>query len=189
MRTLILNASPRREGNISRMLHAMADELRGAGAQVDYVDVYGLSVEPCRGCMACRERHACVLPDDGAQRVLELIDASDNLIIGSPVYWGNMPGTLKNVFDRIVYGLIDTNAGKLPVPLQKGKKAVIVATSTTPWPWNRLMHQTSGVVRAVRQILDPAGFRTVATVQIGGTRNRPLSDSDFKSARRAVRKL
>ena len=105
MNVLILNASPRPKGNISRMLGAMEEEAVKAGMQVMSVRVSDLHVVPCKGCMVCRTKQACVLPEDDAQRVLQLIGACDVLVIGAPCYWGNMPGTLKVLFDRLVNGL------------------------------------------------------------------------------------
>ncbi|MDY4927327.1 MAG: flavodoxin family protein, partial [Prevotella sp.] len=91
---LILNASPRRHGNISQMVEVMADECRQAGVEVQMVTVQQLDIRPCLGCMKCRAAHKCVLPEDDAQRVLKLIQQADALVIAAPCYWGNIPGTL-----------------------------------------------------------------------------------------------
>ncbi len=188
-RILILSASPRREGNLSSMLHAMAEEARRRGAIAEEVRVADLTVRPCTGCMACRSRLKCVLPEDDAQRVLTLIKECDVLVIGAPCYWGNMPGTLKVLFDRMVYGLMGESPRGMPRPLHKGKRAVIVTTSTTPWPFNIWFRQTRGTVRALREILRWSGFRVVRTIERGGTRQKPVSEKDLARCRRAVSKV
>ena len=187
---LILNASPRRHGNISQMVEVMTDECRKAGAEAQAVTVQQLNIRPCLGCMKCRATHRCVLPEDDAQRVLKLIQQADALVIAAPCYWGNIPGTLKILFDRIVYGMMDESPRGLPIPLHKGKRCVLVSTSTTPWPFNRLMHQSSGAIRAMKEVCRYSGFKTVATIEKGGIRHdTTLSEKDEKRCRKAVRKL
>ena len=187
---LILNASPRRHGNISQMVEVMADECRQAGVEVQTVAVQQLDIRPCLGCMKCRAAHKCVLPEDDAQRVLKLIQQADALVIAAPCYWGNIPGTLKVLFDRIVYGLMDESQRGFPIPLQKGKRCVLVSTSTTPWPFNILLHQSHGAIRAMKEICRYSGFKIVATIEKGGTRrDTTLSERDIMKCRKAVRKL
>ena len=187
---LILNASPRRHGNISQMVEVMADECRQAGVEVQTVTVQQLDIRPCLGCMKCRAAHKCVLPEDDAQRVLKLIQQADALVIAAPCYWGNIPGTLKLLLDRIVYGMMDESEKGWPLPLHKGKRCVLVSTSTTPWPFNRIMHQSSGAIRAMKEVCRYSGLKTVATVEKGGTRHdTTLSEKDERRCRKAVRKL
>lgn len=187
---LILNASPRRHGNISQMVEVMADECRQAGVEVQTVTVQQLDIRPCLGCMKCRAAHKCVLPEDDAQRVLKLIQQADALVIAAPCYWGNIPGTLKLLFDRIVYGMMDESEKGWPLPLHKGKRCVLVSTSTTPWPFNRIMHQSSGAIRAMKEVCRYSGLKTVATVEKGGTRHdTTLSEKEERRCRKAVRKL
>ena len=103
---LIINGSPRKNGNISKMLEAIKEETEKQGANVSAVHVHDLQVRPCNGCMSCRKNLACVLPEDGTQSTLRLINSCDVLVIGAPCYWGNLPGELKILFDRIVYGMM-----------------------------------------------------------------------------------
>lgn len=187
---LILNASPRRHGNISQMVEVMADECRQAGVEVQTVAVQQLNIRPCLGCMKCRAAHKCVLPEDDAQRVLKLIQQADALVIAAPCYWGNIPGTLKLLFDRIVYGMMDESDRGFPIPLHKGKRCVLVSTSTTPWPLNILMHQSRGAIRALREICRYSGFKIVATIEKGGTRrDTTLSERESMKCRKAIRKI
>ena len=172
MKLLILNASPRRSGNISLMAGTLKQEAERLGAEVEEIWVQVLTVRPCTGCMACRSRHACVLPEDDAQRILEKIKAADALAVAAPCYWGNMPGTLKLLFDRLVYGLMDENPLGLPLPLHKGKRCVLMSTSTTPWPFNIMLHQSHGAIRAMKEVCKYSGFKIVATIEKGGTKGK-----------------
>ena len=190
MNILIINASPRKTGNISQMLEVIEQEALNRGAEVNVVEVSKLTIRPCVACMTCRSTGKCVMPEDDAQRVLRMIVACDALVIGAPCYWGNIPGALKLLFDRIVYGMMGENSMAVPVALHKGKKAVIVTSSSTMWPFNIIMNQTRGVVRALKEILGWSGFKIVATVQKGGTFRHPeFTDADRNKCRKAARKL
>lgn len=190
MKITILNASPRPKGNISTMLHAMEEELLSRGGQVEFVDVSRLQVRPCIGCMKCRSSKKCVLAEDDSERILHLIQESDGLIVGSPCYWGNMTGQLKVLFDRMAYGMLDDSNRGFPKPLMKGKKAIIVSTCTTPWPFNVLFKQSAGAVRAIKEVIGWSGFKIVGVVQKGGTHMRQgLTDREIMKCRKMVQKF
>ena len=190
MNILILNASPRKNGNISRMLEVIEQEASSCGADVNVVEVSKLTIRPCVACMTCRSTGKCVMPEDDAQRVLRMIVACDAIVIGAPCYWGNIPGTLKVLFDRIVYGMMDESPRGYPIPLHKGKRCVLVSTSTTPWPLNILFHQSHGAIRALREICHYSGFKIVATIEKGGTKhNTVLTSREKAKCRKAIRKL
>ena len=189
MKLLLINASPRKTGNISKRLELIKDEAERLGAVVNVEYAQTWKIRPCIGCMKCRSAKDCVLPEDDAQRVLSLIQECDALIVGSPTYWGNMPATLKLLFDRTVYGLMDENRLAMPVPLHKGKRALVICSSSTPWPFNILMNQTRGAVRAIREVLGTAGFKVIS-IQRGGTKKQPeITNRDIKRCKRAVNRL
>ena len=94
-RLLILNASPRKKGNIAQMVAEMSDEARARGVEVKVVDVQHLNIKPCMACMQCRAKGFCVLPDDDSQMVLQLIKDADTLVIAAHCSWGNITGPLK----------------------------------------------------------------------------------------------
>ena len=189
MNILILNGSPRKNGSISQMLESMREEAEKAGATVQVVRVSSLQVKPCMGCMSCRKALKCVFPEDGAQETLRKIEECDLFIIGAPCYWGNLPGQLKVLFDRMVYGMMGESSRGIPIPLHKGKKAILVSTCTTMYPFNILFNQTRGVVKALKEILKWSGFKVIASVERGGTKTNPLKEKDLKHCRKVIRKV
>ena len=185
-KVLVINGSPRRKGLISRMLDIMIEEAEFNGCEVDVIRANDLNVRPCMGCMVCRSKNACVLPKDDSVEVLQKLQQADVVVIGAPCYWGNLPGQLKLLFDRMVYGMMRDTA-YFPEPLMKGKKSVLVSTSTTPWPWNILFRQTRGVIRALREILHYSGIKIVKTIERGSTaKHQQLSERDKKKCRKAI---
>jgi len=189
MNILIINGSPRKKGLISQMLGIMQEEAVKRGNQVQTVCTNDLSIKPCIGCMACRSKNMCVLGEDDSQRVLKLMQEADAIIMGAPCYWGNIPGQMKLLFDRIVYGMM-RDTPRFPEPLMKGKKCILISTCTTPWPWNIWFKQSRGAIRALREVCRYSGFKIVATIDRGGTVMHPqLSDKDKQKCYKAIKKL
>lgn len=189
MKLLIINGSPRKKGLISQMLRVFHEQAIATGVEVTEVYANDLQIKPCMGCMACRSKRYCVLPEDDAQRALALIQQADAIVIGAPCYWGNVPGQLKLLFDRIVYGMM-RDTPRFPEPLMQGKKAVFISTCTTPFPFNILMNQSHGAIRALHEIGRFSGWKIVDTIERGGTATRPqLSPRDISKCHKAFRKL
>ena len=123
--------------------------------------------------------------EDDGHRIADSIKKCDGMIVGTPVYWGNMNGQLKCLFDRMVGIMMGESKYGIPLPLRKGKKAAIITTCTTPFPFNRLAHQSTGAERALREILKSSGFKVCAKIAVSGTKgkNEP-PERAFKKARK-----
>ena len=117
---LIINGSPRKKGLISQMLDIMREVAEQRGDKVQTVYTNDLNIKPCIGCMACRTKLKCSIAEDDSQRVLKMLQDADAIIMGAPCYWGNIPGQMKLLFDRIVYGMM-RDTPRFPEPLMKGK--------------------------------------------------------------------
>ena len=100
-----------------------------------------------------------------------------------------MPGVLKTMFDRLAYLFIAEGDRNFPKPLLKGRKALVIATATTPMPFARLFGQTSGTVKSIHRILRMGGIKTIPSIQIGGTMKRDVTDSDLRRVDRRMTKL
>ena len=189
MKILIINSSPRKKGMLSQMLDIMRDEAEKRGDTVEEVWTNDLTIKPCIACMACRKKGACVLPEDDSQRVLRQMQAADAIIMGAPCYWGNIPGPMKTMFDRQVYGMMRDTA-RFPEPLMKGKKCILVSTSTTPWPFNIWLKHSHGTIKALRFVASYAGFKVVKEIERGGTAMHPrLTEKDKQKCHKAIAKL
>nr|MBP7471424.1 flavodoxin family protein [Prevotella sp.] len=170
MKVLVINGSPRKNGNIAKMLHSVADNINNA--EIHWYDVNDLHIHPCMGCMRCRSTRECVLPKDDATMISEEINECDALLIGSPVYWGNISGQMKLLFDRIVAVMMEEPQNGFPIPLQKGKKAVIVTSCSTIWPFSWICKETTGALHAMKEILGYSGYNIVGKLVLPGTRKK-----------------
>lgn len=171
------------------MLDIMHHDAASRGDSVQVIATNDLRIKPCTGCMACRTTGYCAMATDDSQRVLQMMREADAIIIGAPCYWGNIPGQMKLLFDRIVYGLM-RDTPRFPEPLMKGKRCILLSTCTTPWPWNIWFRQSRGAIRALHEICRYSGFKQVAAIERGATAIHPqLSERDRRKCHKAISRL
>jgi NAD(P)H-dependent FMN reductase len=173
MNVLILNASPRRKG-ITTSLLAEVETAISATHHTEVVRIQELRIKPCMGCLKCRPDKSCVLPRDDAHILAEKITGSDLMIIGSPVYWGNIPGTLKTFFDRNVplFEYCEAKAIRyIPKPQLRGKKAILIVSGGSPFPYNLLQSQSRGTIRSLRTVLKAGGVKIESILNVPDSYN------------------
>jgi len=173
MNVLIIHASPRRKGVTSTLL----SEIEGAISpthEVQTVRIQELNIKPCIGCMKCRPDKSCILPQDDAHALAEKVRWADFIVIGCPVYWGNMPGTLKLFFDRNVplFEYAEARAIRyIPRPRLRGKRAALVVSSVGPYPYNLLRSQSGGTIGSLRTILKAGGVKIESVLNVPDSYN------------------
>ncbi len=173
MNVLIIHASPRRKGVTSTLLTEIEETIEPKH-RVEVVRVDSLTMKPCIGCLKCRPDKACILPRDDAHVLAEKIKRSDLLIIGSPVYWGNMPGALKIFFDRNVplFEYCEAKAIRyIPKPRLRGKRAILLISGGSPFPYNLLPSQSRGTIRSFKTILKSGGVKVVSVLNVPDSYN------------------
>ena len=171
MKILFINGSPRKNGLTATILSAIRDNIL-PDHDIEWFNVYDLKIKPCYGCLKCRPNKGCVLPYDDAHLFAEKIRQADILIIGSPTYWGNIPGPLKTLFDRNVttFEYVEAKSMyKRPVPQLRGKKAIIVVSSGTQFPYNQLLSQSRGAIMALKTILKSGGIKILKILNISSS--------------------
>ena len=102
MKVLILNGSPKDNGNTALALREMMPIFEEAGIEVDYVHVGHLTIKGCTGCAACFKLGKCV-QDDIVNVVSEKFKECDGMIVASPVYYASANGALVALLDRLFY--------------------------------------------------------------------------------------
>jgi multimeric flavodoxin WrbA len=102
-KTLILNGSPRREGNTSFLVERLKKYVERSGNEVKILFLNDYKIKPCRGCFWCyREFPLKCIQSDVMNDLYPIILDTDVLIFASPVYWFNYPAQLKLLVDRLV---------------------------------------------------------------------------------------
>lgn len=102
MHILMLNGSPRKDGNTSVALREMEKVFLEAGFTVETVQVGQMEVRGCLCCGYCFKNGKCAM-DDVVNELAEKLKAADGLVIGSPVYYAAPNGTLVALLDRLFY--------------------------------------------------------------------------------------
>lgn len=103
MKVLIINGSPRANGNTSLALKEIQNIFENNGVDVHYVQVGNMSIRGCIACAACHSgRENCVI-DDIVNELAPVFEECDGMIIASPVYYANANATLIAFLDRLFY--------------------------------------------------------------------------------------
>ena len=184
MKVLILNGSPRKIGKLSQILHCIESNAKQKN-EVLFFNVNELEFKSCVGCMACRKTNVCSLPKDDASMIAKNIKKCDAIVVGTPVYWANMNGDLKRLFDRLAGVLMSETKLGIPKPLLKGKKAYIVVTCTTPFPFNIFAGQSTKASGAIKEVLVTAGFKIKGKFVLAGTKG--MSEISQRNVRKINR--
>lgn len=105
MKVILLNGSANKKGNTFRALSEIACQLEKNGVESEIIQ---LGNKPVRGCIACgqcrvKQLGHCVFDDDICNHIVEKINESDALIVGSPVYYGQPNGAVLAVLQRAFF--------------------------------------------------------------------------------------
>ena len=99
MKIIGLVGSPRKGGNTDTMVDCILEGAKSKKAEVEKVYLQDLDIRPCQGAFSCEARKRCVLPDD-MQPLYETLQQADGIVIGTPIYVGNVSEPLVNILDR-----------------------------------------------------------------------------------------
>ena len=106
MKVLLINGSPKDNGNTRTALDEVARTLNGEGIDTEIIGIGKQAVQGCIACGMCGRTGKCTFNDDLYFRVMRAVkDGIDALVIGSPVYYGGPNGSLCALLDRVFYSL------------------------------------------------------------------------------------
>lgn len=104
MRVLLLNGSPRQNGNTSIALAEVENTLHKEGIDTITVQIGTQPMRGCIGCGGCVEKGRCVFSDEVYDRLQAILtEGIDGVIVGTPVYYGGANGSLCALLDRLFY--------------------------------------------------------------------------------------
>lgn len=102
MKVLMLNGSPRVDGNTSIALREMETVFAQEGIEVETIQVGQKPIRGCIACGKCAEIGKCVF-DDIVNELAPKFQAADGLVVASPVYYASANATLVALLDRLFY--------------------------------------------------------------------------------------
>ncbi|HJK02492.1 MAG TPA: flavodoxin family protein [Methanocorpusculum sp.] len=116
------------KSSTKKLIEIALETAKISGAEVEFIDAAKMSIHGCKGCLACKKDQTkfCVQKDDMTP-LYEKINEADAVIIGSPIYFGDITGQIKCFIDRM-YAFLGPNGSKIAA----GKKVVAVITHGVP---------------------------------------------------------
>ena len=102
LKVLMLNGSPRANGNIALAFREMEKVFEENGVEYENILLGKKDIRGCIACNSCAKNGKCVF-DDIVNELAVKFEESDGLVIGSPVYYGSANGTLMSALQRLFY--------------------------------------------------------------------------------------
>ena len=102
MKVLMINGSPKANGNTATALAEMEKVFADENVETEVVRVGHLAVRGCIGCGKCSTLGKCVF-DDVVNELAPKFEMADGLVVGTPVYYGSANATVIAVLDRLFY--------------------------------------------------------------------------------------
>lgn len=127
MKVLLLNGSPRPNGNTAAALREMEQVFAQEGVETELVHVGGQAIRGCIGCGKCREKGRCVF-DDLVNETAPKFAACDGLVAGSPVYYASANATLVAFLTRLFYSTTFDKTMKIGAAVVAARRGGLSAT-------------------------------------------------------------
>lgn len=104
MKVIAINGSPRKNSNTENAIKMVFAELESQGIETEIISIGTDTIRGCISCGGCyKTRNSKCSLDDRLNADIEKIKEADGIILGTPVYYAGMNGTLKAYLDRLFY--------------------------------------------------------------------------------------
>ena len=102
MKVLMINGSPRINGNSNELFQEMKEIFEKENIEVDEYQIDKKDIRGCIACGYCQSHNQCVFKDD-VNDLANRFEEADGLVIASPVYYGSANGTIISLLDRLFH--------------------------------------------------------------------------------------
>lgn len=127
MKVLMINGSPRSNGNTAAALSEMEKIFTQEGILTETVHVGGKDIRGCIGCRKCRTAGKCVF-DDLVNETAPKFEVCDGLVVGSPVYYASANATLMAFLTRLFYSTNFDKTMKVGAAVAAARRGGLSAT-------------------------------------------------------------
>ena len=104
MKVLLVNGSPKANGNTATALAEVAEQLHAEGIDTEVFQLGAKPIRDCIGCGQCGKLDGrCVFDDDVVNELIAAAEQSDGFVFGSPVYYAHPSGRILSALDRAFY--------------------------------------------------------------------------------------
>lgn len=128
-RVCVIMGSPHKDGNTATLCKPFIEEFEKQGVETDYVYLYDLNINPCKGCYACQNvsgEYGCIINDD-VHKIMAKIIAADCIVLATPIFAWYCTAPMKAFLDRH-YGM-NKYYGSAEGSLWQGKKVALITTN------------------------------------------------------------
>ena len=127
LKVLLLNGSPRKDGNTALALREMEKVFEQSGIEYETVQIGKMDVRDCVACGSCAQTGKCVF-NDIVNEIAVKFEEADGLVIGSPVYYGSANGTLMSALQRLFYSTHFDKSFKVGASVASARRSGCTAT-------------------------------------------------------------
>ena len=127
LKVLMLNGSPRKNGNIALAFREMEQVFDECSVEYENILLGRMDIRGCIACETCRKTGKCVF-NDIVNDLAPRLEAADGLVIGSPVYFGSANGTLMSALQRLFYSTSFDKSLKVGASVVSARRSGCTAT-------------------------------------------------------------
>lgn len=170
MKILVLNGSPRRNGNTAQLIAAFREGAESVGHNVHVVDVCYKNIA---GCLACEHCHTkgngtCIRKDD-MQEIYKELKETEMLVLASPIYYHGISGQLKCTLDRFY-------AVAYPHKPETLKKVAMILSSGDPNMYEGALFSYQGDFLEYLGLTDMGVFTSYGSEQTSIEKKKEVKD-------------
>lgn len=122
MKVLIINGSPNKNGCTSVALDELANTLDKNGIETEVIFIGNKDIRGCISCGYCRKNGMCTF-DDVVNDIAKKFKEADGLVIGTPVYYSGINGTVKTFLDRLFFSTSFSKVMKVGAAVVSSRRA------------------------------------------------------------------
>lgn len=131
MKVLIINGSPRANGNTDIALREMEKVFAEEGVETKRLNIGTQMIHGCVACNACHRTGKCGF-DDVVNRAADILRGCDGLVVGTPVYYASANGTVVSFLDRLFYSVPYDLTMKVGASVAVARRGGTSSTNTSP---------------------------------------------------------
>jgi len=170
MKVMGFNASPRKNGNTAWVINKILEK---SNVKTEFYNFADLNIKPCQGCSGCHKdgSNGCVINDD-MQKLYKELETTDTLILGTPIYMGQMTAQAKTFIDRLFAHILPRFS---PHYKEKEKKINLILVFTQGNPDKNKFQVYIEYTKQMFQLLE---FEVKEIVIVSGTRTTAATEQE-----------
>lgn len=176
MKVIGFVASPRKNGSTAWTVNQILDGAKASGNETHIWYSGDLDIKPCQGCLGCVQGNGCVVGDD-MQELYTALKNADAIVLGSPIYMGQMTAQAKIFTDRL-FAQISPRFSPHFKEENAGKKLVLAFTQGNPSE-----DMFKEYIDYTKKMFDLLEFDVKDVVIVAGTRSEAASEKAELHAR------